>query len=238
MAGWLVELSGHQYDLAALAELFTLGDFRVIKETALFFLKCTNFDSLSDSDDVYTAAKSLIQVLNGIGSAYRPGCRGAELSGCIVRVQADGTRKRFLHKFASSGLHLADSVNADGGNPTMPRVPTEADAAMQTALNEEVVRRALQFFSLEKSWVNLYKVLDAVKDDMGTLDAVKAENWVPASEISRFTGTANNHTAAQGDARHGCDYGRPMQHPMSLAEAEHIIRTILVRWLLKKNGAP
>ena len=27
--------------------------------------------------------------------------------------------------------------------------------------------RALRFFSLEKNWVNLYKVLDAIEEDMG-----------------------------------------------------------------------
>jgi hypothetical protein len=92
----------------------------------------------------------------------------------------------------------------------------------------------LQFFSQAKKWVNLYKVLDAISDDLGSLDAVKKKNWVAAGEIGRFTGTANNHTAAAGEARHGFDYRRGMSNPMTLAEAEELIRTLLRAWLKTK----
>ena len=50
---------------------------------------------------------------------------------------------------------------------------TAADLAIKAACKEEVVSRALQFFSQAKNWVNLYKVLDAISDDLGSLDAVK-----------------------------------------------------------------
>ena len=94
----------------------------------------------------------------------------------------------------------------------------------------------MKFFSMEKNWFNLYKVLDAIRDDFdGSIEAVKAKNWVPRDEISRFTGTANNHTAAGGEARHGFDFGKPVSKPMPLGEAEVLVRSIVVRWLESKK---
>jgi hypothetical protein len=114
---------------------------------------------------------------------------------------------------------LRSAAGVEGGGET-PRGPTDADATMKTATKQEVVRRALQFFSLEKNWSNLYRVLDAIRDDLGgSVEAVKAQGWVPKEEIGRFTGTANNHTAAQGEARHGFDSGESMPNPMTLGEA-------------------
>ncbi len=124
----------------------------------------------------------------------------------------------------------------DNGGEVVPTGLTDADKAATAAANEKIVARALSFFSMKKNWFNLYKVLDAIRDDFdGSIEAVKAKNWVPRDEISRFTGTANNHTAARGKARHGFDFGKPVSNPMPLGEAEQLIRTILTRWLESKK---
>ena len=56
---------------------------------------------------------------------------------------------------------------------------------------------------MEKNWFNLYKVLDASRrlkgDPKPSFKALKVKKWVSESEIERFLGTANNHTAAQGE---------------------------------------
>ena len=121
------------------------------------------------------------------------------------------------------------------GGEVVPTGLTDADNAATAAAKEEIVARALRFFSKEKNWVNLNKVLEAITVDLKSLEAVKAQNWVPRSEINRFTGTANNHTPAKGEARHGFDYGDPMPNPMTLGEAKQLIRTILARWLQTKK---
>jgi hypothetical protein len=233
MAEWLVELRGHEFDLRSLANLFTTDDCLVFEEAEEFRLKAKAFDALSSDAEVFAKTKSLTVELNGIASVYTCGYRNVSLAGGIISVAADGTRKRSIFEAVTDGLRLSDSVEATGGVAGV-KCPTQADLAMKAASREEVVSRALQFFSQAKNWVNLYKVLDAMCDDLGSLDAVKKKNLVAASEIGRFTGTANNHTAAAGEARHGFDYGRGMSNPMTLAEAAELIRTLLREWLKTK----
>ena len=174
-------------------------------------------------------------VLIGIASVYVTGYRNVGMSGGIISIDAGGTRKRYIYEAVTEEIRLKASVDVAGG-VAVARGPTEADAAIKAAFTEEVLSRALQFFSLEKNWVNLYKVLDAIEEDMGSADAVMKKGWVSASEIDRFTGTANNHNAAKGNARHGYVSKRPMKKkPMTLAEAEQLIRTLLTQWLKTKK---
>jgi len=235
MGEWLVELRGHVFDLRDLADLFTTPDLLVVREGEEFCLKSTAFDALASEDDVYAKAKSLMPSLNGIASVYVTGYRNVGISGGIISIDAGGTRKRYIYEAVTEEIRLKASVDVAGG-VAVARGPTEADAAIKAAFTEEVLSRALQFFSLEKNWVNLYKVLDAIEEDMGSADAVMKKGWVSASEIDRFTGTANNHNAAKGNARHGYVSKRPMKKkPMTLAEAEQLIRTLLTQWLKTKK---
>ncbi len=231
MAEWLVELRGHEFDLKILADLFTTDGCLIFEESGEFRLKSDAFDALGSDAEVYERAKSLMVDINGIARVYEHGYRNVNPSGGIISVGADGTRKRYIHVAVSDTLRLSDSVEVAGGVAGV-KGPTPADQAIKAARKEEVVSRALQFFSQAKNWVNLYKVLDAIREDLGgKLKAVEDRGWVAASEISRFTGTANNHTAAEGEARHGFDYGRAMANPMTLAEADELIRTLLREWL-------
>ena len=104
--------------------------------------------------------------LNGIASVYVTGYRNVGMSGGIISIDAGGTRKRYIYEAVTEEIRLKASVDVAGG-VAVARGPTEADAAIKAAFTEEVLSRALQFFSLEKNWVNLYKVLDAIEEDMG-----------------------------------------------------------------------
>jgi hypothetical protein len=235
MAEWIVELRGHVFDLEALADLFPAPDCHVFAEGGDYRLKSTLFNALADDAEVYAKAKCLMPTINGLASVFHPGYRNVTLSGGIASVDADGTRKRFIHESLTETIRFKDSAEAAGG-ATVGKCSNPAADAVKVAFNEEIVNRALQFFCQAKSWVNLYKVLDAIRDDLGSLDALNKKNWVAAAEISRFTGTANNHTAAEGEARHGLDYGRPMANPMTLIEAETLMRTLLQKWLTSKTS--
>ena len=234
MQEYLIELRGHKFDLENLAKLLTADDFAVIKEGEEFRLKCTAFNSLTNEDMVFAAAKSLLPSVNGVGFIYADGFRAVELSGGVIAIDGQGTRKRYVYESVHQGLRIGQSAEVASDHAT-PQGPTPGDEAIKAALNEEIVGRALGFFSQVKSWVNLYKVLDAIREDVGNLEALKARKWVASSEIDRFKGTANNHTAAEGEARHGFDYGNPMSKPMTIQEAEQLIRTLLSRWLASRK---
>ena len=241
MQEWFVELSGHKSDLLALTRILTAPALSVVKQDGGYFLKSTDFGLLPDDDKVYTHAKSKMDVLNGIGCVYVDGFVNVGLSG-DVKWSDDSGPHRSIFVEAKSVFRISASFGAVvvNGGEVVPTGLTDADKAATAAAKEEIVARALRFFSKEKNWFNLSKVLDAIGDDLSRdrkrwLEAVKAQNWVPRSEINRFSGTANNHTAGKGEARHGFDYGDPMPNPMTLGEAEQLIRTILAGWLQTKK---
>ncbi len=56
------------------------------------------------------------------------------------------------------------------------------------------------------------------------------EQWTK-DKISQFTHTANSQSALGDDARHGVDRNDPPKEPMSLSEADALIRNLLQKWL-------
>jgi hypothetical protein len=235
MAEWLVELRGHIFDLEHLAALFTTPLLLVVREGDEFRLKSTEFDALGTSEEVHAKAEQLMITLNGIASVYADHYRNVEISGGLVCIDADGAKKRYVLAAACGSFRMKGSAATltIGGEPVPPK-PTQADITLNAAVTQEVLSRALGFFSLEKTWGNLYKVLDAIEQDMGSAKALSDQKWERTSDIKRFTGTANDHNAAKGSARHGFISKRAMANPMSLGEAEQLIRTIMTKWIVTK----
>lgn len=235
MNDWFVELAGHESDLSVLPRILTASKLFVVKKGNRYFLKSIELDRLTSGQEVYAHAKNIINVLNGLAGVYIDGFVNVALSGGVEWSDDSGPHRSIFVEAKSAFRISASASLGDNGGEVVPTVLTDADNAATAAANEKIVDRALNFFSMEKNWFNLYKVLDAITVDLKSLEAVKAQNWVPQSEIKRFTGTANNHTAAGGEARHGFDFGKPVSNPMTLGEAELLIRTILDRWLESKK---
>lgn len=237
MNDWFVELAGHESDLSVLPRILTAPDLCVVKKGNRYFLKSIELDRLTSDQEVYAHAKNRINVLNGLAGVFIDGFVNVALSGGVEWSDDSGPHRSIFVEAKSAFRISASASLGDNGGEVVPTGLTDADNAATAAANEKIVDRALSFFSMEKNWFNLYKVLDAIRDDFPekSIEAVKAQNWVPQSEIKRFTGTADNHTAAKGEARHGFDYGKPMPNPMTLGEAKQLIRTILAGWLQTKK---
>jgi len=91
-------------------------------------------------------------------------------------------------------------------------------------------------------WRPLYRVLDAIEEDMGGEKALesmlKERKWVDGSELKRFTHTANNYQAIGDLARHGRGDWQPPDNPMTLGDAEQQISTLLKSWLEYRQQNP
>jgi hypothetical protein len=99
---------------------------------------------------------------------------------------------------------------------------------MKLAEEDEIVKNVFRLITeFEPNWINLYKVYEIVKKDAGKK---KIEEWTK-NKISQFTHTANSQSAIGDDARHGVDRNDPPKEPMSISEAEALIRNLLQKWL-------
>ena len=129
MAVWLVELQGQTYDLEELANVFTTPDLLILREGDAFLLKSSAFDALADTD-VYAKAKAFMPSLNGIASVYATGYRNVGMSGAVISIDADGTRRRSIYVSVKAGdIRLKGCTKSQ----VRPRIPHETDEAKPSA---------------------------------------------------------------------------------------------------------
>ena len=91
------------------------------------------------------------------------------------------------------------------------------------------------------TWVNLTNVLDIIQDDLGGTLAKGAREivqrgWATRRSLSRFRQSANDSRVAGDEARHSVAKGPPPANPMSLPEAQSLIKSIAQSWLLWKES--
>src|SRR5262245_39485099 len=116
-----------------------------------------------------------------------------------------------------------DKVTARVLKPLGPEVVSLVTIAME----DKRVLEALRHFVPSPSWVNLYKVMEVVEGDVGN---IPRKGWASTSEFDRFTHTAVSEQHAKGKVS-------PPKQPMSLWEAEELMRRVLVRWIKDKQPA-
>jgi hypothetical protein len=102
--------------------------------------------------------------------------------------------------------------------------------------------RALQIGLLpQQTWGSLYHVYEVIKHDVsgGTEDWKALLSLLPnepglGRELERFRGAANDPKHAGIHARHGRPERKPEPDPMTFAEAQSLIRRLLLAWLSTK----
>lgn len=177
MNDWFVELAGHESDLSVLPRVFTAPDLCVVKKGNRYFLKSIELDRLTSDQEVYAHAKNKINVLNGLARVFIDGFENVALSGGVEWSDDSGPHRSIFVEIKQA-LGIRDSLGdvVVNGGEVVPTGLTHADNAATAAANEKIVNRALSFFSRKKNWFNLYKVLDAIRDDFPekSIEAVKS----------------------------------------------------------------
>ena len=134
-------------------------------------------------------------------------------------------------------------VSQDGGEEWFPitgsmhltfggRKSTTAKDLLKLADESVHVAKALRLQCQDMDWVNLYRLLEVVREDVGGNDQIDANGWAKKDEINKFTGSANNSSVIGDAARHGIidGSGQPSEI-MTLREARRLIRSIVLRWI-------
>ncbi len=229
MTEWLAALSGDPTDLRTLAEI-SGADWGLTEEAGVFYLRSRSFSGRTNSEEVMNRAVALIQAINGALKVYRGDFQPVEVDH-IVEVSDDGTRRRHLWNAITLEGRVAIKVAA--GEPPEP-IPVPLWAGI--ALEDPKGAKALRLFTITPSWINLYNILEVIQEDVK--NPVAKLGWASASEVSRFTATANNARVLGDEARHGHERFDPPPNPMTLPEAREFIRGLLERWLRSKAGSP
>jgi len=97
------------------------------------------------------------------------------------------------------------------------------------------VAKALRLQCQDMDWVNLYRLLEVVCEDVGGDGQIEENDWAKKDDIAKFTGSANNSSVIGDEARHGqIDGSGQPSEIMTLREARPFIKSIVFQWLEAK----
>ncbi len=195
MPQWTVYLEGAPSSLRLLAAM-AVG---VTEEEGAFVLRSQNLNCLIDSSEVERRADELIQTLNGCGRMADDDF--AAISSSLI-VGDDGGNTIVLTRPATTpmrgGTAVVQQRSSDG-------VSTRFTALAQVANRDVRVARVLQTLAHGTDPVNLYRVFELVRNDVGRSGMVK-RGWTTDPEIRRFTHTVDSVTVRYSGIKPGMQF--------------------------------
>jgi hypothetical protein len=238
MSEWMLQISGHEYDIKDLENLNFIPGTSVINDGENYFLKSDVFNLCTEPNQVLEIGKELVKVLNGIGQLHNDGWQMINHGGVMV-VEPDGTKKMYLFMSASitgRSRIVADlSVKNDKGDFVKIRRQSFIERAYLAAKNDLNVQKAMRIYGTrESNWTNLYIIYEVIEEDVGGKGEIVKRGWATDTEIRRFKHTANSVGAVGDDARHGKEQTLPPSNPMLVKEAKALIETLMKKWIESK----
>ena len=234
MPNWLVRLKGEKFDLEDFPSLLRSPEHTVIEENSSYYLKSSDFDSLSSADEVRERAIAIIDMLNGAMKLHIHNFRGVFEDGVTI-IKEDGSRHHsvYLGGTIAARVKASATVTTSNGTQQIAPQPSDVESWLSLAKGDKAVADALHFFR-ENTWISLYKVYEIIRDDVGKNDVIIGNGWVTRKELSRFNYTAQSRAALGDAARHAAKKFQPPPKPMPFHEADSLIRGVLLSWFRSK----
>jgi hypothetical protein len=244
---WLAQLEGDKLDLEDLPRWFSQLDHKVRSEDGKYYLASSAFQYCATTTAVWELAEQIVERMNGAARALEPGFRPARVGTEIVQVYDDGTRQmhRRVQVFGTELRMKTGAITVFIDGKPLPPQPSKQEklvAQWEAEGHESALGRALRIGLLpQQTWGSLYHVYEVVKHDVsGEIGDWKAllpllpNDPQLGDQLDRFRKTANDPAHAGMHARHGRPEPNPTPDPMTLAEAQSLIRRLLVAWLSRK----
>jgi hypothetical protein len=165
-------------------------------------------------------------IINGSAQIFMPHFEPVRLAGHATIVLPTGAKQTARQQTGKARIRHAVSAAEIQNCPPI-------DSWINVAYNNPSKEKALDLWGgLEHTWRNLYLVLEVMEDAAGGTKTLLTQPWLPdKTGIERFKRTANNWRALGSDARHATEQFAPPRTPMSLPEAQELIRQTLELWL-------
>ena len=230
--GWWARLEGQHFDLEVLAK--ALGDtssVRVSEFDGRYYMRMAEFDTMDDSDAVETRACEVLRVVNGAARVEHGNSREVRVD-ASARVQPNGQIQHFVHLSATvqGRARVSATVTVSGDSGLAAPEPTITERAVEAALNDSQVERALRIFGRDDvDYRDLSNVFEIAEAAIGA--SIYSNGTVTQAEVARFTHTANSVHALGDQARHGSETTQPPPQPTSFAEAQALVGRVLRAWL-------
>jgi hypothetical protein len=229
MGTWLVPVIGHEWDIRELIR-FSTDDPRFVQENGRTFLTSTAFSDLDDINDVYDRAVPMIEVAIGAASLAEIQVAPVRLDSDAIYILDSGERREYPK--APEGLRAW----VHPGEPQDPRIVEGqhrvAKKALTYGLANPAIEQVLRLWAAQpRTWAGLYVLLDLVEKYVG--QTASEVGWISKNEWKRFRHSASNSPVRVEEVpRHGAPRGSTPKNPMSLRDAEELIRKVIGLWIL------
>jgi hypothetical protein len=236
MAEWLVELEGAKIDLELLCNL-SLQGWKIIEQEGKYYLQSADLDSSVDGQNVHENASRTLDVMCGVAKLMDRKFECPKIGG-IRRIEKNGrppTQFIFPSVIVSAARIGMVSITTEpsGQEPSGPEnIP--GSKWIEIADKHSSADRALALYGgLPHNLRNLYMVLEIVEKDIGGENRLIDKGWAKKNEIKLFKQTATTVPIAD-QARHAPGTYKMPTKPMSMDDAESLIKNILENWLRSK----
>lgn len=209
-----VWLDGHQSDLEALAQVFSTGETRVVREDHRYYLTSPAIDNPPEGTKPYIVAGQLLVTLNGLCAVHHEDFRPVALAGAVtdsgsVTIYPDPAR-----------------VEVRGGRPTSAHPPNEPSpwpGRIALAASHPDLAEVLSIMGgAQLGWPGLYAVYEIIRQSIKQTE-VHELLGVDRRTVGRFTGSAQA-------GRHARPSGLPSD-PMTLAQGRDFVNHLVEVWM-------
>jgi len=221
-----VKLIGQEIDLKRASEYFKTNQFSISKFDNEYFICSDKFDDTKDTNIVSKIANDFLEKVNGILKLKFQGFDLIQLDSLFVFEDDNGISKIAAMRVAFSGRgDLTTKAN------NTDKEIEHQNKQIEELLDDSIATEIFHFYSQPTSWINLYKVYEIVRDNIGEKRIIE---FLTKTELSRFTGTAQSKGQIGDDARHASVKYQGHSQPMNIEEASALIKKLITKWAESK----
>lgn len=228
---WYVRILGNNFDLQELSKSLNSPELCIFQEGQEFILKSTNFNQLKSAADVRKRTEEILSLLNGTAKLAL-GTQQPLTLDAAIKINDTGSKEtvRFLSDTVYVGSSTSTSDKTSDGNVQEIHPADPIPVWIKTAQINKTVAIVFRLIGAsDLNWIDLYKVYEIIKSDVGSKDKIADNGWATKGQIKLFTQTAQLH-------RHGkLEHYEPPKKPMKFDKAESFVKKILRKWLQTKS---
>ncbi|MCQ9179833.1 hypothetical protein KMT30_12520 [Streptomyces sp. IBSBF 2953] len=231
-------LKGDPIDLEAIAYVFSEGDPCVSGDHEGFYVTSAAFDGLTSGPDFHAAASSLLLRINGVARALDGNFRPVRLVGSFA--DESGLTHVVATPDTAEGRAYAMPPTVQG-EAEPPRLAPRGPAYFDLAESQPDVADAQAILGkplASLGWVDLYKLYEIVRHNVGGEQALENKRWVDKKDLSSFRISANHQSLSGEDARHARMNTAPPSYSIGLDEGRALISRIMVAWWDELDPSP
>lgn len=236
MPRWLVKIEGTPFDLEDFPHWFPRGEVFATTDAHGTYVVGELLEACSESASVYQTAEALIDEMHAVICLLEPGIKRPTI-GVVLREDDSGKRTGTVYASATfGGRSKVRATLTDVGAASTPPTATQAQLLLRSAQTDRHLHIALSLLAMSNvGWPHLYRALEEIEVSLGK--KIHDAGLCSSNERERFTRSANSGEVAGKDARHRIGKFDPPSQPMTLRDAQSLIRSCLDATLRRAASA-